>query len=212
MIRPHFFAWDVVIFLIATFSWKIRYLQVTIHRSIWPPIRPMNSSQGSSQVSGTRRRIVAWGGVGVLATFAGYLGWPRQEKEATASHSKSSVKPAAGNSSQTLSEPPEPAAVVVMKGRDVFLPHVESEFRLQYGPLSFANCKLIEVGVLQTMHAPKADFTSYSLLFTASKDFVPESRMYRLSHEVLGTMDLFLSPIGNSKDRVFLEAIINQKV
>jgi hypothetical protein len=100
----------------------------------------------------------------------------------------------------------------ILKGRDVFLPHVESEFRLEYGPLSFAQCKLIEVGALQTMHTPKADFTSYSLLFTASKDFVPESRMYRLNHEILGTMDLFLSPIGKSKECVFLEAIISQRV
>lgn len=172
----------------------------------------MTSSPDSPQVSGTRRRIVAWGGVGVLATFAGYLSWPRQGKGSGQAVNKATVKPSTGNSGQTLSDPVEPAPLAVISGRDVFLPHVESEFRLEYGPLSFAKCKLIEVGVLQTMHAPKADFTSYSLLFTASKDFVPESRMYRLNHEVLGKMDLFLSPIGNSKDRVFLEAIISQRV
>ncbi|CAN5908616.1 hypothetical protein BH11VER1_BH11VER1_36980 [soil metagenome] len=172
----------------------------------------MNSSPDTSQVSGTRRRIVAWGGVGVLATLAGYLGWPRQEKGAVPAVSKLTVKSATGNASQALSDPAEPAPIVALKGRDVFLPHVESEFRLEYGPLSVTKCKLIEVGALQTMHSAKADFTSYSLLFTASKDFVPESRMYHLSHEVLGTMDLFLSPIGKSKERVYLEAIISQRV
>lgn len=172
----------------------------------------MNTSPDSSQVSGTRRRIVAWGGVGLLATVAGYLGWPRREEVDPVGLNKTSAKPVSGNSTQALSHAPEPAPLVAIKGRDVFLPHVESEFRLEYGPLSFAKCKLIEVGALQTMHTPKADFTSYSLLFTASKDFVPESQMYRLSHEVLGTMDLFLSPIGKSKERVFLEAIICQRV
>ncbi len=172
----------------------------------------MNFYPDSPQVSGTRRRIVAWGGVGLLASVAGYLGWPRQEKVDSVGLNKTSAKPFSGNSTQASSDAPEPAPIVVIKGRDVFLPHVESEFRLQYGPLSFAQCKLIEVGALQTMHTPKADFTSYSLLFTASQDFVPESQMYRLSHEVLGTMDLFLSPIGKSKKRVYLEAIISQRV
>lgn len=164
----------------------------------------MNSSNPLKKVSGTRRRILAWGSLGAMAALAGNLAWPQKKKDAETKLSKAQPKSGAGKSAHG-------APAKALTGRDVFLPHLDSTFLLEYAPLRTTECKLIEIGDRQDMHSRKLKFTSYSLVFTAPKIFEPESQVYRLQHEQLGTMDLFLSPFGRARDCIYLEAIISQQ-
>lgn len=151
----------------------------------------------------SRRRILGWSGIGILAGAFGYLGLPAMRK---------AENPApAGSAARPRSEPSAPAPPADLTGRDRFLPHLDSEFRLEAPSLS-ATCRLVEVSETEIMVAPSARYASYSLLFSATKDFLAESRIYRLSHDRMETMELFLSPVGRSGDRVHLEAICNQRV
>ena len=95
-----------------------------------------------------------------------------------------------------------------MTRREDFLPHLKSVFRLD----SSTNCTLVDVGAAQKLVSPTAEFTSFSLLFTAPAEFVAESRICQLTHGKMEPLDLFLSPVGRSKEHVFLEAIYSQRI
>lgn len=92
--------------------------------------------------------------------------------------------------------------------REKFLPHVNSNFRIDSG----VDCKLVEIGENMRISAPKETFVSFSLMFSAPKELAVESRIYRLSHPQLGDLDLFLSPVGRSEKCVYLEAVCCQRV
>ncbi len=55
-----------------------------------------------------------------------------------------------------------------------------------------------------------ADYENFSLLFRAPVDLPPEQRIYRLEHEVLGQMDIFLVPVKLDENGLYFEAIFNQ--
>lgn len=162
----------------------------------------MTPPQDPSAASPTRRKILGWGGIGVVAGVTGFLGWPRLGKTADT--------PAVAASSTTVrpeSVPTDPAPPAGSIRREDFLPHLNSEFQLDD-----TSCKLIDVSAAESLVSPTARFTSYSLLFAAPKDFVAESRIHRLSHARMETMDLFLSPVGKPGERVYLEAVCSQRV
>lgn len=155
----------------------------------------------------TRRRILCMGGIGAVGGLACYLGWPqKKEKLATAAKTPVSTSPA----SPRLDES-EPQQISQRSGgirREDFLPHLKSAFQLD----SAGTCTLIQVGAAEKMTSPTGDYLSFSLLFTAPADFITESKIHRLTHPKMEAMDLFISPVGDSKERVYLEAICSQKV
>lgn len=164
----------------------------------------MDTSEATSASPLTRRRILGWSGIGIMAGVTGYMGWPRL---------KNADSPAAASSTTTRagSVPPEPAPPAGPIRREDFLPHVNSEFQLE-APSPATTCKLIEVSAAESLVSPTARFTSFSLLFSAPKDFAAESQIHRLSHARMETMELFLSPVGKSGERVYLEAVFSQRV
>ena len=155
----------------------------------------------------TRRRILGWGGAGVFGGLACYLGWPKKSEKAAASASPVSARPAGQKLDSTM-EPAASTAASRPASREDFLPLLKSEFQLD----SNTSCKLVEVGALKKMTSPTAEYTSFSLLFTASKDLVLESSLHQLTHPKMDPMELFISPIGHSEEKVFLEVVFSQKV
>lgn len=164
----------------------------------------MNESTPSSTAPLTRRRILGWGGVGLLAGVSGYLAWPRRQGPVV-SPSAGAGRP--GASGMSGSRATASSAVGELSGRNAFLPHLQSEFDVE----SIA-CRLIEVSPEMEMKSPTARFVSFSLLFSAPADFSGESRIYRLNHPQMGPMDLLLSPVGRSDEHVHLEAVFSQRV
>jgi len=166
-------------------------------------------TQDSTTPTFTRRRILGIGSAGAIGGIACYLGWPSSETPQSATVAAPRKKATAAQT-----EIPETArsAAALSPGalrRDDFLPHLNSQFRL--GSAS-DTCKLIEVGAAQKLVSPTAEYVSFSLLFAAPAGFVTESRIHPLSHAKLDTMELFISPVGQSKDYVYLEAVCCQRV
>lgn len=156
----------------------------------------------------TRRRILGWGGVGVISGFAGYWSWLRHPSESAV---RATSIPSIATAPSPVDAPLEsPASATTTGGihREEFLPHLKSLFQLD----SHSRCTLVEVSAAQKIFSPTAEFTAFSLLFVAPGDFAAESKTYRLTHSHLGPLDLFISPVGRSKDQVHLEAICSQRV
>ena len=162
----------------------------------------------TSTSSFTRRRILGLGGAGAVGGLACYFGWPSNETPQT----RASATPHAA----TPASPPQPMETAASESapaagalrRDDFLPHLKSEFRLESAG---TGCKLVEVGAAQKLVSPTAEYVSFALLFTAPAGAVIESRIHQLSHAEMETLDLFISPVGQSKEHVYLEAVCCQR-
>lgn len=146
----------------------------------------------------------------MIGGLAGYWGWPRQTSGPVAGTTPATAKPLVANPPESLpdslaSTTPAQAAGI---RREDFLPHLKSTFQLDSG----TRCTLVEVGPAKNMVGPSAEFTSFSLLFTAPNDFAAESKIHHLTHGQMGAMDLLLSPVGRSKEQVHLEAVFSQLV
>lgn len=96
--------------------------------------------------------------------------------------------------------------------REAFVPYLDSEFALKTNALSNQKITLVEVSASQSLHSETAEFTAFSLLFAAPKKFEVEGGVYSLSHEQMGVMGFFLSPVGDGKNRTLLEACFTQRV
>lgn len=74
-----------------------------------------------------------------------------------------------------------------------------------------ATLDLIEVMPLKNYGTPDTPRTPFSLLFKScdrSADILPQ-RLYRLSHDEMGELDIFLVPIGRDETGVTYEAAFN---
>lgn len=168
----------------------------------------MNDSTHPVSSSLTRRRILGWSGVGIIAGVTGYLGWPKNSKPVA--HPGTGTTQRAADTARPMAD--EPMAEVLV-GREAFVAHLKSEFQIESADHSLASaCRLIEVSDEISLTSPTARFTSFSLLFTAPKGFAAQSQIYRLTHPQMEPMDLFLSPVGKSDEVVHLEAVCSQKV
>lgn len=168
------------------------------------------SAPESTPASPTRRRILAWTGAGALGGIACYLGWPKGPGTPTTAGHTTPHRPATSSAeapAPDLHEIPA-SATAALPGREDFLPHLKSAFRLDDG----TDCTLTEVGASQTQTAPSATFTSFSLIFTAPVRSDSDGRIHQVTHPELGTLDLFLSPVGHSKEHTYLEAVFSQRV
>jgi hypothetical protein len=88
-----------------------------------------------------------------------------------------------------------------------FRPHVGSRFRLQADDV--LDVGLLEVDDLggRSGGSPEGPRAPFSLVFLGPRDPVLPQRIYRLEHEELGTLDLFLVPIGRDDAGVRYEAV-----
>ena len=69
-----------------------------------------------------------------------------------------------------------------------------------------APLELVEV----TERDDSPDFEQFSLIFRAAMTPVFPQRTYRLEHETLGPMDLFLVPIGPDETGMRYQAVFNR--
>ena len=86
-----------------------------------------------------------------------------------------------------------------------FRPHLGSAFRAEYAPATSAMLTLVEVTVLGG--AATARRQPFSLLFRGPRAPVLPQRIYRLEHERMGALELFIVPLGPDGDGLRYEAI-----
>jgi uncharacterized protein DUF6916 len=87
-----------------------------------------------------------------------------------------------------------------------FRPHVGTPFRVEYAPVTSATITLFEVTVLGG-GAETARRQPFSLLFRGPRAPVLPQRIYRLEHEQMGALEIFMVPIGPDADGMRYEAI-----
>jgi hypothetical protein len=89
---------------------------------------------------------------------------------------------------------------------EMFSPEVGSRFEMAYGDDKTADLELASAKDLST--GPR--HIQFSLMFLAPEHCPLEQKIYQLKHKKLGTMDVFLVPIGKTAKGVEYEAIFNR--
>jgi hypothetical protein len=170
------------------------------------------SSSDSPGFSRTRRALLGLGGVGLATGVAGYLGWQRSDDKA--------FQGAAREDSKTTPDSPTPisedqAASAGTQETPVasakFRPHLKTNFTISSEGAGNA-CKLVQISAEKHQKTPGATWATFCLIFEAPAGFLAEGGICQVSHPQLEAMELFLSPVGNPKEKTFLQAAFAQRI
>lgn len=85
---------------------------------------------------------------------------------------------------------------------------LNERFRI-YADTACFDVELIQADALGSSHDGSALRESFSLVFRGPLQPVLPQRIYRLEHEGLGTLEIFLVPVGPDKDGMRYEAVFN---
>jgi len=150
----------------------------------------------------SRRHLIAWGGAAAATGLAAYLGWPTDEKAVVADTTATAKAPVA--TQQPAEVAPVPAGPI---HRDLFVPHLNSQFTLKHDASASAACKLVEVSPASVMKTAKGTFVAFSLVFESHPAFLKDGGTCEVTHPSLEPMQIFLTPVGKAKkDKAWLEA------
>lgn len=86
-----------------------------------------------------------------------------------------------------------------------FQPLIGSHFTLQTDGSAPATARLVEARA--SGRAPPQGQPPFSLLFEAATEPALPQRIYRLTHEQLGALDLFLVPVARTATGLHYEAV-----
>jgi len=90
--------------------------------------------------------------------------------------------------------------------RDAFAEQLNTKFNVYFTPEKTSAAELIDVSELKK-HSRQEVF---SLLFLAPLDLPIEQRIYRMQHDVLGDLELFLAPVERTADGIKYESVFNR--
>ena len=120
----------------------------------------------------------------------------------------------AGTEQQGLFKVPDEIQVDERLTEETFSRYLNSQFRLYTSPLTAINLELINVkhwDSTSTEHAAKAaKLDSFSVLFRGPRRTALESKTYRITHDQMGTFDLFISPVNDRKNERLYQAVFNR--
>jgi len=181
-----------------------------------PILRPqfMNAEPPPSLpgVSAKRRLMLAGIGASLCAATAAWLRWPQPTAQpaptAKAGPAPRNQPEADAGHTDAASPAPSPATPGGFS-RERFLPHLHSMFLVEDANLAL---RLEEVSPASTIAQGATVYTCFSLLFEGPAGPTVESATYRLNHGELGTLELFLSPVGRETPRPHYEAVFTQRV
>jgi hypothetical protein len=88
-----------------------------------------------------------------------------------------------------------------------FQRHIGSRFRLHADDVFEVEVSEVNERGGRSGATPESRRTPFSVVFLGPRDPVLPQRIYRLDHEELGTLDLFLVPIGRDEEGVRYEAV-----
>lgn len=98
---------------------------------------------------------------------------------------------------------------------EAFSRHVYSKFRVYTSLLTAIELDLIDVKRGDTPSAKQAPrpaklLDSFSVIFRGPRNAALESKTYRITHDQMGTFDLFISPINDRKKERLYQAVFNR--
>jgi hypothetical protein len=91
---------------------------------------------------------------------------------------------------------------------EMFEGHQNSKFQMHYGDSQTAELELVRVTDVGSSERQK----QFSLVFLGPLDAPIAQGIYRVDHDKLGALDLFLVPIARDNSGVSYEAIFNSVV
>lgn len=89
---------------------------------------------------------------------------------------------------------------------DSFSKHVNTKFTMRYGDSQTAELRLVEATDVGSSERQ----IQYSLLFVAPAEAPDAQGIYRVEHDQMGELDLFLVPVGKDEGGLRYEAIFNR--
>ena len=92
--------------------------------------------------------------------------------------------------------------------RKDFLESLNTKFRVFFDGEQPTEVELTDVSELR----PKPRYEAYSLVFVAPKSIQPMQMLYRVEHDTLGMMELFLVPFEENEKGFAFEALFNQRI
>lgn len=90
--------------------------------------------------------------------------------------------------------------------RETFEPYLETTFQASTGDDLAFEAQLIEVSPMGETVGPNGR-KAFSLVLRGPSNKAPEQGVYRIVHQELGTLDLFLVPIGPDDQGMKYEAV-----
>ena len=119
-----------------------------------------------------------------------------------------------GTDQQGLFKVPDEIQADERLTEETFSRYLNSTFRINTSPLTEINLELINVkhwDSTSSEHAANAaKLDSFSVLFRGPRRTALESKTYRISHDQMGTFDLFISPVNDRKKERLYQAVFNR--
>ncbi len=85
---------------------------------------------------------------------------------------------------------------------------LHTQFRLLDIPSEGKSLVLAQVSELHKNHK----YEVFSLLFNGPVEYPLQQRIYRLHHDQLGILEIFLVPVGRDKEGYHYEAVFNRMI
>jgi hypothetical protein len=91
--------------------------------------------------------------------------------------------------------------------QETFAPHVGSTFHIRLNPQETVPVELAEISEFPDYEGPRR--APFSLVFRGAHRFVLPQQTYRIEHEKMQPLDVFLVPIGPDPKGMRYEAVFN---
>ena len=88
-----------------------------------------------------------------------------------------------------------------------FQPHVGSTFWAEFPNGSKVELRLTAAAKVMESEAAQLERHPFSLYFLGPKSFLLQQHIYRLTHEQLGALEIFLVPVGQDANTYQYEAV-----
>lgn len=92
--------------------------------------------------------------------------------------------------------------------RDDFAPHVGTTFRIRMGD-EVVDAELIDVIGRRGDTVEEAQRSPFSVVFRVPTEALIEQQTFRIEHQAMGTLELFLVPVGPDKVGMCYEAVFS---
>jgi hypothetical protein len=88
-----------------------------------------------------------------------------------------------------------------------FEPHVGTSFWAEFSNGSKVELRLVRAAKVMESEAARLPRHPFSLFFTGPESFLLKQHIYRLTHETLPAMEVFLVPVGKEEKGYLYEAV-----
>ena len=94
-----------------------------------------------------------------------------------------------------------------------FSRYLYSEFRFATAPFTAVSLQLVNVKRWEASDTPQAQeikLDSFSVLFKGPRKTALESKIYQVTHDSMGTFELFISPVNERKKQRIYQAVFTR--